>query len=166
VSEKQILVHVLAEQCLETAASVQSLDQVHVALQQFWQISAAKQSRLSDPDWRSQFATALGEIAANIVRHAHPSPGEAGCLCLRLRLYPGRVEARFVDDGRPYPGSLSVSALPILDDLPEGGFGLALARAALDRLRYRRTGNGVNCWWLVKRFPPPAPCQETPRPPG
>lgn len=37
-------------------------------------------------------------------------------------------------------------------DLPEGGFGLFVARQALDVLDYRRTPEGDNCWILVKEF--------------
>jgi anti-sigma regulatory factor (Ser/Thr protein kinase) len=36
--------------------------------------------------------------------------------------------------------------------LPEGGYGLALARAAVDQLDYERTPDGINRWRLVKRF--------------
>jgi len=40
-------------------------------------------------------------------------------------------------------------------DLAEGGYGLPLARAALDTLAYSRSAGGENEWWLVKRLPPP-----------
>ena len=41
-------------------------------------------------------------------------------------------------------------------DLPEGGYGLGLARACVDALEYHLTPDGTNCWRLVKRLTAPA----------
>lgn len=75
---------------------------------------------------------------------------------LRLRLYADRVEATFTDDGVAHAlrSETSNSAATDLREIPEGGFGLAIARKALDGLLYQRTPEGVNCWRLIKWFSP------------
>ncbi len=73
---------------------------------------------------------------------------------VRLRLFPDRVEALLIDQGAPFNLTLlpSISDNPAdIMDVPEGGYGLLIARAALDSLRYRRTRSGFNCWKLVKK---------------
>lgn len=114
-----------------------------------------------DAAWRGAFATAVAEVAANIVRHAFP----AGRPDPRFRLRLGRVddslEAVFLDRGIPFGGSLPatlpVLSLDDLETLPEGGMGLALAEAAVDLLRYERSDDGENRWTLRKRLPPAPP---------
>ena len=180
------------------------LGQVHAALERFW--AAADQALPHPPDtaWRARFATAVAEIAANIVEHAYPPGMPAGRLRLRLRAYPTYVEAQFCDAGIPFQpwasaapapalaapvppvgvapagsrgappatsttraGAGSAAGVPAADDvagalavdigsLPEGGFGLALARAAVDACDYSRTPDGRNRWRLVKRLEAPA----------
>ncbi len=73
---------------------------------------------------------------------------------LRLSLYVDRVEACFTDWGLAF-NDLSRPPEVSGDDVfevPEGGYGLSIARAALDRLDYHRTPRGTNSWRLVKRF--------------
>lgn len=95
-----------------------------------------------------------GEIAANIARHAY-AIGVAGTMRLRLRLYPDRVEARFTDRGVAFrsPSELLEALSADTAQLPESGFGLSIASAAVDDLRYNRTATGTNSWRLVKRLP-------------
>lgn len=142
------------------SATASELDAVHAALSRFWEAVDRAQPATSSPGDRAArlaFVTAVGEIGANIVRHAYP-PASPGIVRLRLRLYPDRVELRFTDRGRPYP---DYGPRPILSPLPpstglspllEGGRGLALAGLALDDLRYHRTPGGQNRWRLVKRL--------------
>jgi serine/threonine-protein kinase RsbW len=109
-----------------------------------------------------RFETAVAEIGSNIVRHAYPPQGEGGPLRLRLQAFPDRVEAVFSDNGVPYrpPVSTSTPAPGDSDGVPpedafslkEGGYGLELARAAVDDLDYQRTAGGENVWRLVKRL--------------
>lgn len=110
-----------------------------------------------DATWRAQFMTAVGEIAANILRYAYPDQTSVGMFSLCVRLFADRVEARFADRGVPYLGDPEPTIVNEADILavPEGGFGLMIAQAVLDRLRYRRTSTGINCWRLVKRFDRP-----------
>lgn len=133
----------------------EGLDATHALLERFWH-DAARVSRLPPQSWRDLFATALAEIVANGLRHAYPPFAVERPLRLRLRLFPDRVEALLVDQGQPYvlipPCSDQPEDLLEIDTLPEGGYGLRIARAALDSLRYRRTRSGFNCWRLVKRM--------------
>ena len=107
-----------------------------------------------DATWRAEFATSLAEVAANIVRHAYPPGTAADLVQIRLRLYPNRAEATLTDAGIPYepPSRPPASADRDLLDLAEGGWGLAIARAAVDDLRYRRLPGGKNRWQIVKRM--------------
>ncbi len=106
-----------------------------------------------DLTWRLYFATATGEIAGNIVRHAHAMGAVPGTMHLYLRLYDDRIEARFADCGLAFDGTAQ-PARPESgpSEMAESGRGLALARAALDELAYHRTPAGTNHWRLVKRF--------------
>lgn len=73
---------------------------------------------------------------------------------LRLSAFPDGVEGVFTDDGVAYEASATPAPESGLDplDLPEGGFGLALTLAAVDKLDYTRTRSGRNRWRLVKKF--------------
>ncbi len=144
---------VLTEAKVVVPAVVEELPAVHAALERFWKAVDSTGEDAPGLTARLNFATAVVEIATNIVRYAYPAAVPRGDVCLRLRLYYNRVEARLSDRGIRYTPS-SPSELPELDetDLPEGGFGLALAALALDHLQYRRTPTGTNCWRLVKRF--------------
>ena len=152
----------LAMVALAMPARVTELAQVHAALERFWAELATTPAERPTVVWRMQFATAVAEIAGNIAAHAHVGePG--GTLRLRLSAYPDRVEARFSDRGAPYAlpvqaawpatAQAALDAFDLeLDDVPERGRGLALTRAAVDELHYRRTPTGRNHWRLMKRF--------------
>lgn len=81
---------------------------------------------------------------------------------LQLRAYADRVEARLIDQGaafvppeehqaEEYQAEEQEAAMPDPLELAESGYGLALVRLAVDALDYSRTGDGRNCWLLVKR---------------
>ena len=129
-------------------AAVEALGEMHGALDRFWTDADATVWPPPGGRWRLEFATALAEIVANVLRHAAPtSPVE-----LRLDLSRGGVKASIRDDGRAYvPSDPVAGSTPT--DLPEGGYGLALARAALDELSYERRPDGTNHWQLVKSWP-------------
>jgi anti-sigma regulatory factor (Ser/Thr protein kinase) len=149
---------------LTMPANVTELARVHDTLERFW-AALADSSAAAQPTvvWRMQFTTAVAEIAGNIAAHAHVG-APAGTLRLRLNAYPDRVEARFSDRGAPYALPLQAALPPPahveqalleayeLDDLAERGRGLAITRAAVDELHYRRTPTGRNHWRLMKRF--------------
>ncbi|EFV90918.1 hypothetical protein ES5_13610 [Dietzia cinnamea P4] len=97
-----------------------------------------------DEDTRMRFEVAVAEIAANVIEHA--GDGEPIGLRFELRADPGRLEARFIDDGTPARVNLRGVEMP--DVFADRGRGLAIALAALDELDYRRK-HGNNMWHLV-----------------
>jgi serine/threonine-protein kinase RsbW len=157
----------LAMVALVMPARVTELAEVHAALERFWAaLARADAGALAQPTlvWRMQFTTAVAEIAGNIAAHAHAG-ADTGTLRLGLRAFPDRVEARFSDRGAPYALPLQAALPPPLDhaeqalldayeldELAERGRGLAITRAAVDELHYRRTPTGRNHWRLMKRF--------------
>lgn len=136
------------------AASPMELSGIHDLLESFWRRTSELLGHSPDRDWRLQFETALREIGANIARHAY-GLGAPCPMRLRLRLYSDRVEGYFTDQGIAFTGPPEPHS--VLDNdavgLPEGGYGLAIARSALDRITYRRSNGGTNSWRLVKRLP-------------
>lgn len=150
----------LAEETVRIEAIADPLGPVHAALASLWATADRALHPPPDATWRGEFATAVAEIAANISRHAYADHADLA-FEFRWRLHPGGVSAHFRDHGRSFRAALP-SNLPasVPDDptdqapyaLPEGGWGLALAQAALDELRYDRHGD-ENRWLLVKRFP-------------
>jgi anti-sigma regulatory factor (Ser/Thr protein kinase) len=130
------------------------LGEIHAALARFWP-SAAAEGAEPAAEWRAAFETAVMEVAGNVLRHAYPPGHKPGNVKLQLRLYDDRVEALLTDRGIPFEEPPALAAdLADLDvlDLPEGGYGLSIARAALDRLEYSRLARGANRWRLVKRL--------------
>ena len=148
-----------AEETVSVPATPEQLDAIHTALDRFWAKADTTRRPPPDGEWRSRFVTAVAEIAANIVSHAHTPGSQPGPMQLGLRAYADRVEARFNDQGLafscpPPADALSEEEAPEPDplELPESGRGLAIARAFLDELEYRHTEEGMNEWRLVKRF--------------
>lgn len=146
--------HPLVDITVTATAGPEALAAIHAALARFWEQVADAAPDAPDEPWRWRFATAVLEIAANIVRHAFP-PGRApGLMRLRLRWYPDRAVAVFADGGVPCEVSLRNLRAPA-DVLAsqEGGLGLWVAMTALDRLEYRRVRGTANRWRLVKLLP-------------
>jgi serine/threonine-protein kinase RsbW len=132
-------------------ATPEALERIHAMLEAFWAEVERETGIETDPSWRAEFDTAVAEIAGNVMRHAYH--GDGGPMELRLSLRGDKVAGRFSDQGEAFTGARAEAEIDFdaIDDLPEGGFGLALARAGLDHLGYRRTSRGVNCWLLIKR---------------
>jgi anti-sigma regulatory factor (Ser/Thr protein kinase) len=147
---------VLVETSLTVPARATALDAIHNTLSEFWEaVDAAVERPLGD-QWRNGFTIAVAEIASNIIRHAYPDVQESRDMHLRLSAYTDRVEARFVDHGIAWTVPTPTGAAPDhdLQEIPESGRGLAIARASLDELSYRRDAtNQTNEWRLGKRFP-------------
>lgn len=145
------------ELSLHTAAVPVSLTALHGLLNDFWQ---AVDLRLNPPpasDRRAAFVTAIGEIASNIMRYAYPDSAD-GTMTFTLRAWETWLEARFIDRGVPFEFATPPPPTVLDDDdlltLPEGGFGLALAQAALDQLEYQRSPADENIWTLGISFAP------------
>lgn len=93
---------------------------------------------------RTYMEIALGEISANILEHATP-----GWIRLEVRVLADRIQVDLFDDGRPTDVDLTAAVLP--DAMAERGRGIALAKASLEQLSYRR--DTLNHWTLIsKRF--------------
>lgn len=132
-------------------ATPEQLDAIHAALERFWNAAEGQLSQPHGSSMRHGFDTAVAEIAANIIRHAYPSEG--GVLRLRLRCDSGSVQAELSDTGQPFQPRSSEAHRDsrAKSELPEGGWGLNLARDCLDRLDYQRTPDGTNRWLLIKQ---------------
>jgi serine/threonine-protein kinase RsbW len=90
---------------------------------------------------------AAGEIGANIVEHA--APGRLVRIWMDVGVSATQVHVSFTDDGDPVLIDLNGVCMP--DQDAERGRGLALARAVLEQLSYRR--DELNHWTLAsKRF--------------
>ena len=150
------LVHV----SVEVPGTAEHLGELHAALQRFWGEVERALPAPPEEEWRLVFATALGEAAANVVRHAYQNGALPGAMRADLLAFPDRIEARFTDWGLEFEGDLQAPVAPPadpLEELPESGYGLSLIRAAVDELRYERTEatpRAENRWRLLKRLPP------------
>lgn len=102
---------------------------------------------IDDPQRRFRFETALVEIAANVIEHTRRADTEHGRrFMLDLGVEDDELVAVLSDNGMPV--DIDLSAVTMADPEDEGGRGLALAIAALDRLEHRHEG-GRNVWTLV-----------------
>lgn len=94
---------------------------------------------------------AAHEVCTNIVEHAYAGRDD-GTIAARLLVtqapHPA-IEIELRDQGQPF----DLQSVPALDlDQPqEGGYGLFLAQALLDELRYQHDAQG-NLWRLRKRL--------------
>jgi len=122
-------------------ASPACLDELHAALERLWAEAPDVDARL-----RMRFATALGELVANVVVHGRTPHGAIPTLTVRMWALPERLDAELIDDG----AALSQSALAGVpsDELDESGRGLALAREVVDELVYTSEQDG-NRWTLT-----------------
>ena len=127
---------------LDTPTGPDALDKIHGCLDELWS---------AHPDLpevvRTPVSVAVAEIGANIIEYSRP--GQPVRMQMQLRLLAHEVEIVFTDEGDPAHVDLNTVTMP--DEMAERGRGLALAKACLDRLTYRRDSTG-NHWTLaVKR---------------
>jgi serine/threonine-protein kinase RsbW len=94
------------------------------------------------------FETALAEIGSNVLIYTGKHGATGPPVQYALRLKAGIASASFTDEGPPIHNQLT-RAMPA--PTSEAGRGIAIARKALDELRYKRDGE-VNTWRLVKRL--------------
>lgn len=106
--------------------------------------------RLSPAD-ANEMEVAVTEICSNIIRHGHPHDPEHQ-FTMTLRGTARGVEVEIRDEGPAF--SFEHRTMPrvdvALEDLPEGGFGMALVEAFMDVVEYSREGH-VNVIRLVKK---------------
>ncbi|WIB13975.1 ATP-binding protein [Curtobacterium sp. MCPF17_052] len=102
---------------------------------------------IDDPTMRFRLETALVEVAANVIEHTRRSDTQEGRrFVLDLTTRDTELVAVLSDNGMP--ADIDLSAVTMADPEDEGGRGLALAIAALDRLDHHHEG-GRNVWVLV-----------------
>lgn len=124
---------------LETAPGPRVLDDIAAVLSRAWSDNPSIPAAV-----RTYTEIAVGEISANILEHATP-----GWIRLEVRVLADQIQVDLFDDGQPADVDLAAAALP--DAMAERGRGIALAKASLEQLSYRR--DSVNHWTLVsKRF--------------
>ena len=95
---------------------------------------------------RMRLGIAVGEISTNIVKHATKGLDRPVDLQMWVLVRDHDVLITFADDGIPVAAELLSREMP--PDLDESGRGIALARATVSLLEYRRT-DGFNVWTLV-----------------
>lgn len=146
----------LVADSVDMPAAFAGMDDVHAALARFWAAAEPVLPTWPDGRWRGLFDSTVAEIAANIVRHAYPPEQTGGRFSLDLRGFPDRVEASLYDNGVRYEPPPALPDVDLSDALAssglDGGWGLPIAWAAVDRLEYERTPEGRNCWRIEKRL--------------
>ncbi|WP_148612986.1 ATP-binding protein [Nocardioides rubriscoriae] len=127
---------------LSAPATPEILELVHAMMAHLWTTHEVTAQQ------RVRFETSVIEILGNIVEHAlvGSAPGDGRRFDIVLDVGRDDVVARLGDNGIPVEMDLSKATMP--DELAEDGRGLALAKAALDSLSYRRI-DGRNLWDLV-----------------
>ena len=94
------------------------------------------------------FSLIITELMNNAVEHA-----ESGVLDAEIILTEQEAIFRLTSEGKSFDSTLT-AAMPDVeqDELPEGGYGLALIQALADDMEYERREN-KNMVTLRKRFP-------------
>lgn len=109
---------------------------------------------LDDPEQLTySIQLAAQEISTNIVRHAYAESEGRIAVHLAIEPDPPRLVIELHDRGAPFDPSQV--PLPDLDSVNVHGYGMFLARALLDELRYEALP-GENRWRLVKHLTPGA----------
>lgn len=101
----------------------------------------------------------LAEALNNVVEHAYAGR-PTGRIELRCTVQSGRIDTTILDQGRPVPVHVFAKRRPpvedpLLDDLPEGGFGWLLIQTLTENLSYQRV-EGTNCLRLAIPLAPTA----------
>jgi serine/threonine-protein kinase RsbW len=96
------------------------------------------------------FVSAFAEIFNNIAIHAYARKG-GGEVEILIDARADQLVVDVIDNGRPF--DLDTVPEPELDELPEGGMGIHIARTMLDEIDYKP--GPPNRWHLRKRFDQP-----------
>jgi len=129
------------EYVLEGFAVPDQLDAVHALLAQ-----AAGEHPELDPTDVMLFETAIIEIANNVVEYGRPEGEVRWKFTIRVRR--DEIEAELDDTGQMFTPAQG-NAMP--DEEAEGGRGLPIAEALLDRIEFERMGD-TNHWHMVRRL--------------
>lgn len=96
------------------------------------------------------FVSAFAEIFNNIAIHAYAREG-GGDVEIVIEANAEQLVVDVIDNGRPF--DIDQVPEPALDELPEGGMGIHIARTMLDEIDYKP--GPPNRWHLRKRFAEP-----------
>jgi serine/threonine-protein kinase RsbW len=129
------------EYVLEGFAVPDQLDAVHTLLAQ----AAVEHPRL-DPTDVMLFETAIIEIANNVVEYGRPEGEVRWKFTIRVR--QDTIEAELDDTGQVFTPPQG-KVMPGED--AEGGRGLPIAEALLDRIEFKRMDD-TNHWRMVRRL--------------
>lgn len=98
------------------------------------------------------FISAFMEIFNNVAVHSYRRTGD-GDVELAIGVNPGELVVELKDYGVPF--DLTAVPTPDLDQLPEGGMGIHIARTMLDEMVYEP--GPPNLWRMIKRISPAQP---------
>lgn len=126
---------------LEGFAVPEQLDAVHTLLAQ----AAAEHPEL-DPMDVMLFETAIIEIANNVVEYGRPEGEVRWKFTIRVRT--DEIEAELDDTGQTFTPA---RGNPMPGEDAEGGRGLAIAEAVLDKIEFKRLDD-TNHWRMVRRL--------------
>ena len=132
---------------LRTVAVPGALEEIEHALAVVWSAHPHVPEAIS-----MRIGIAVTEIAANVIEHATQGLDRHVQLHMRASVRRKNIVVTLVDDGIPAP-AVDVTTMP--DELAESGRGLALAKAVLSHLRYRRHRD-LNFWTMVSESFPAA----------
>ena len=119
-------------------AQSESIDCTHELLEQLWRLHP----QVAELD-RLMFATAVLEVANNILTHGQPA-----AISLELTADARELQAKLTDDGAAAVVNLDEAAMP--DTWAQSGRGLAMVRMAVDDVSHHYV-DGRNHWHLVRR---------------
>lgn len=116
-----------------------------------WVQAWAERNRVP-PETADRLDLCSTELLTNIVQHAYDDCGGDHRITLRLRRDGDLLRLDIEDDGRPFnPLSIEAPRLPTsLDDMPVGGWGVAIVRRVSDGVRYERA-DGRNRFTVFQR---------------
>jgi serine/threonine-protein kinase RsbW len=92
-------------------------------------LSGLARLRPLDDDTLADLKLALTEACSNSIRHAYP--GGEGTVGIRYDLHDDRLSVEVMDEGPGFDPPASAGAV---DELDEGGLGIAIIRALVDEL--------------------------------
>jgi len=104
---------------------------------------------------RARLLVILDELFTNVISYGYQEAAGEGHVEVSLSVEADRLVIEFVDDGSPFdPLTSNPPDLDLpLEERPIGGIGIAIVRALVDDICYRREGNR-NRLTLCRRIAP------------
>lgn len=107
---------------------------------------ATDELELTDP-FDAEFVSAFSEIFNNIVLHGYAG-GSDEHIEINIQVRDDELVTRIIEHGEPFdPGDLDA---PDLSQLPEGGMGIYIVEAFVDKFDYEP--GPPNTWTIKKRY--------------